>query len=207
MFICSRDSVMRSLCWLTLFCLILAQVGCAAALIPAGIATTGVITSQERPVSRNLGDKAIVAKINGLFVRYDINNILANVNVDVFDGRVLLTGTVPMQMYSDKAVEIAWKARGVKGVLNEIMVDANNESTSVSDSWILGKIWTKLLAEKSVYSANYLVQVNHGTVYLLGVAQNEEELERVLYIASRTSGVGTVVNYVTLKSDPRRNAE
>lgn len=51
------------------------------------------------------------------------------------------------------------------------------------------------------------MQVNHGTVYLLGVAQNEEELERVLYIASRTSGVGTVVNYVTLKSDPRRNAE
>lgn len=188
-----------------MICGTLLQNGCAPALIPAGIAATGVVTSQDRSVSNNFRDKTILTKIKALFTQRDINNILVKVNVNVFEGRVMLTGYVAMPMYSEKAENMVWEIVGVKEVINEILVGDDEKRSSISDSWIESKLDTLLFMEKSVYSVNYTTQVCDGIVYLLGVAQDEQELEKVLYIASNVHGVSKVVNHVILKSDPRRN--
>ena len=38
----------------------------------------------------------------------------------------------------------------------------------------------------------------------MGIAQDQDELERVTYVCSTTSYVERVVSYVRLKDDPRR---
>jgi osmotically-inducible protein OsmY len=40
-----------------------------------------------------------------------------------------------------------------------------------------------------------------GVVYLMGIAQDQAELDRVRDLARHTSGVKDVVSYVRLKSD------
>ncbi|MEL0012970.1 MAG: hypothetical protein VW881_06050, partial [Alphaproteobacteria bacterium] len=45
-----------------------------------------------------------------------------------------------------------------------------------------------------------------GTVYLLGVAQDREELDRVFRVTRSIPNVKRVVSHVILKDDPRRVA-
>ena len=64
---------------------------------------------------------------------------------------------------------------------------------------------TVLLADKSIKDVNYTTDVVHGVVYLMGIAQNREEMDRVVAHAQKVNGVKRVENYVVLKDDPVRN--
>ena len=194
-------------CILTLsLCIaLIIQTGCAPVIIPTGVASTGVIVSQERSVNDNVRDKTILTKIKGYYAYHNINDVLLKVNVNVFEGRVMLTGSVISEIYVRQAEEWIWSINGVKEVINEIVVEPNYAiQHTVEDKWIESQIDTKLFLEKSIQTANYIVKVNSSIVYLLGVAQNEKELNSVLRIVSRTNGVKKVVNHVMLKTDPRR---
>ena len=61
------------------------------------------------------------------------------------------------------------------------------------------KINAKLLLDKDILNLNYSVEVVNGIVYLIGIAQNKEELESVINISENTYGVENVINYVRLK--------
>ena len=54
-------------------------------------------------------------------------------------------------------------------------------------------------------SINYSVETVDGTVYLMGIAQNGSELQRVQDHARNLAYVRKVVSYVRLKDDPKRN--
>jgi osmotically-inducible protein OsmY len=58
----------------------------------------------------------------------------------------------------------------------------------------------------AVKNINYTVDVENGVVYLMGIAQDQDELDRVIATARDISDVKKVVNHVLLKSDPRRNS-
>jgi osmotically-inducible protein OsmY len=60
--------------------------------------------------------------------------------------------------------------------------------------------------DASVRSINYSIDVVGGTVYLMGIARSQAELDRVLNHARNLPYVKQVVNYVLLKGDPRRRA-
>ena len=53
-------------------------------------------------------------------------------------------------------------------------------------------------------SINYSVETVNGTVYLLGIAQDEAELVRVIEHARGIEDVKQVVSHVVVKDDPRR---
>jgi osmotically-inducible protein OsmY len=65
---------------------------------------------------------------------------------------------------------------------------------------------TKLLFDRDVLAINYSVETVRHTVYLFGIAQDKQELDRVINYARNTEYVSRVVNHVLLKSDPRRRA-
>jgi len=74
-----------------------------------------------------------------------------------------------------------------------------------SDSWISTQIESKLLFAKDIASVNYSTETIDGNVYLMGVAQNKEELENVAKIASQISGVKKVVSHVRIKGIPQNS--
>ena len=178
--------------------------GCAGALIGAG-AGAGSAAAQERGLEGALSDTKIRAEINDLWLRRDFD-MYRKVDLNILEGRVMLTGVVKTDQARAEAVRLTWQAAGVKEVYNEIEVVPDGEGFAgfSRDTWIQEKLNTKLLLDKEIQSINYVIDVVHGVVYVMGIAQSQEELDRVLAYARDISDVQRVVNHVLVKTDPRR---
>ncbi len=180
--------------------------GCVGMLLGAG-ATAGVAASEERGFAKAVSDTEIRAEINHLWLQKDFE-MYRQVSLTVNEGRVLLTGTVPTPEARIEAVRACWQAGGVKTVINEIQVknDGGGFLSYSSDVIISQKMKAGLLFDKDVYNINYTVDVNDGVIYLMGIAQTQKELDKVMGHARDISGVKGVVNHILLKDDPRRTA-
>ncbi|CAA7616298.1 BON domain-containing protein [Magnetospirillum sp. UT-4] len=179
--------------------------GCAGAVIGAG-ATAGVAAAEERGLDGAVEDTRIRTEINDLWFRHDVE-MYRKVTLAISEGRILLTGLVPTDQAQADAVRLAWQAAGVREVYNEIQVRPAG-SGLIDDSrdvWIQQELKARLLFDKEVRNINYTVDVTDGVVYLLGIAQSEAELQRVIAHARELSHVKGVISHVRLKTDPRRN--
>jgi osmotically-inducible protein OsmY len=174
--------------------------GCAPVVIGAG-AAVGATAAQERGVKGALDDTAVRADINDRWFKDD-HAAYSDVNLQVQEGRVLLTGAVQAPEVRLKAVRLAWQAAGVKEVINEIEVrDSGGLTDAAQDTWISTQLRTRLIGDSAVKSRNYSIETVNGTVYLIGIAQNREELDLVIAHARNVSYVKRVVDYVRIKSD------
>lgn len=190
---------------LLLVALLPAATGCAPVIIgAAGVA--GTAAAEERGLSGAVDDTRIRAEINHLWFQHDVE-MYTKLDMTVNEGKVLLTGVVPTPQAGVDAVRLAWQAAGVRQVMNEIQV---SDKTSLidygRDVLAANTLRTKLLFDKNVKNVNYTVETVNGIVYLMGVAQDQAEMDRVLSHARSVTNVRKVVNYVLLKNDPRRHS-
>lgn len=177
--------------------------GCAELLIGAA-ATTGVAIAEERSVGDAVDDLTIRAELNHLFFQDDVE-LFGDVSFSVIEGRVLLKGSVPTPDDRIRALRLAWQAAGVREVINELQVaDDSGILDYARDTWISAQLKGKLLVDGNVLSINYSVETVDGTVYLLGIAQDEAELARVTEHARSIEDVKRVVSHVVLKDDRHR---
>ena len=189
---------------ISLITLLFAASGCIPLLVAGGSETAAVV-AQERSVGSAVDDAGVLLQIKNKFARQDFKDLLANVEVKVVEGRVLLSGNVNKPDSQIEAVRLTWQVNGVKEVINEIQI--NNQSgiwNYTRDVWISAQIRSRLILEKGVRSINYSVLTVNQVVYLMGVAQNQLELDRVTHVASTTNYVRRVVSYVRQKDDPKR---
>ena len=175
---------------------------CAPTIIGAG-ATAGVAAAEERGIEGAIDDVKIRAEINHYWFQHNIE-MYRQVGLTISEGRVLLTGIVPMQEARVDAVRLAWQAAGVKEVINEIQVGNSSVLDSGRDVVISQKLKARMMFDKEIRNINYTVDVVDSVVYIMGIAQDDGELERVIAHARDISGVKKVVNHVRLRSDPRR---
>lgn len=178
--------------------------GCTTVVM--GAATeTAVVVAQERSVGDAVDDVTILAEIKHYYLQRDTNDLFPNVSVKVVEGRVLLTGNVDKPETQIEAVRLAWQANGVKEVINETTIsDQSGVLNYAQDVWVSTQVRTRLLLSKNIRSVNYSVITVNQVVYLMGIAQDQGELDRALNVASTTSYVKQVINHVRLKGDPRR---
>ena len=155
----------------------------------------GTNLSQERSIGEIRDDLAIKQHIKSEFTK---KNKLTSVGVKVSEGRVLLTGKVATQINKLDAATIAWHQLGVKEVNNDIVV-INNALQVARDSNITAEIKSKLLVTKNINSMNYSFETIDGVVYVLGIARDSSELERVITVCNEVEGVTNVVNHVRIK--------
>ena len=181
----------------------LALSGCAE-LIVGSAATTGITIAEERSVGDAVDDLTIRAELNHLFFQKDVE-LYQNVSFSVFEGRVLLKGSVPTPEDRIEALRVAWQAAGIREVINELQVtDEGGILDYARDTWISAQFKGRLLVDGGVLSINYSIETVNGTVYLLGIAQDEAELVRVIEHARGIEDVKQVVSHVVVKDDPRR---
>ncbi len=178
--------------------------GCAAMAL-GGAGAVGYSGVQERTIGNAVDDNVIEAEILSSFVQKKIEGLFVNVGVQVTEGRVLLTGTVQDPEDSVEAVKLSWQPKGVKEVINEIQVSNKSSVNDVAkDSWITTQVKSKLLITKGIKSINYNVETVNGVVYLIGLAENADELDKATLVASTIKGVKKVVSHVRLYNDDRR---
>lgn len=185
--------------------LLLSTAACTPVGVAVGAGATGAVTaSQERGIEGGASDTQIRAAINYMWLEYSAT-MYRQLNLQIWEGRVLLTGVIGSEEWRAQAVKLAWQAKGVKEVIDETVVDKSGSTGSfVRDQWITGQLKSKLLFEKNVFSVNYSFETVRGVIYMIGVAQDQHELEIVLNYARNIEYVQRVVNHALLKSDPRR---
>lgn len=174
--------------------------GCSPVGMVVGVgAGAGIAASQERGFKGAMDDQAIRLDVNHLWFQESMA-LYQDVNLQVQEGRVLLTGTVPDDETRLRAVALAWQANGVREVINEIEVAEDGSlADSAQDRLISGKLKTRLLADAEVDSINYSIETVDGAIYLIGIARNQAELDRVIAYARDIPYVRRVVNYVRVK--------
>lgn len=175
-------------------------------VIGAAATTTGVWTAQERTVGSAIDDKTIWTAIKDVYFRSPDNQILSGVNVEVIQGRVLLSGSVDHEESMLKAVELAWKAKGVKEVINEIQIRQKSFGNFALDSWVTTQVKSKLLVNEHVRSVNYHVETVNGIVYLFGIAKTQKELDVAAKIASTVPNVKKVVSHIQVEHNGNQSS-
>ena len=173
------------------------------AVVGAG-AAVGVAGAQERDIPEAISDTKIRLAINRLLLT-DRADIYLDVHLQVLEGRVLLSGTVPGAQARVDAVRLAWQADGVREVINEMEVEDRDSFTDYArDRWIEARLRGKLLADREVGSLNFSIEAVNRSVYLMGIARSPDERDRVVGHAKNVAYVRRVVSYIVLKDDPER---
>ena len=169
-----------------------------ATLLDIG-ATGAVAASEERGFSATVGDTATEMAVSTALLSHDVETF-SQVSVQVYQGRVLLTGLVERPEMRVDAVRLAWQANGVREVINEIEVsDKGGLDSFAQDAWISSRLRSRLLLDKEIQSINYSIEVVDGTVYLMGLGRSAEEVARVETHARNLPYVRRVVNYARVK--------
>ena len=177
--------------------------GACQSLLLGGAALVGVAAVQERSVGAALDDATIQLLINQKLLETD-EILFLRVGIEVLEKRVLLTGSVNTPDNRVEAVRAAWQVDGVREVLNEIQIAERDALSYLNDARITAQLRFQMLTDAEVADVNYSVDTVNGTVYLMGIAVDQAELDRVSDYARAISGVENVISHVRLSDDPRR---
>ena len=171
------------------------------AVVGAG-AGTGVAAAQERGIKGRANDLKLEALVLDKYIRADLRMTVA-IGIEVYDGRVLVTGATKDVRMADRAVQLAWQVPGIKDVINEIQIDRGTGIADFAqDSYVTVQLKSTLTFDKNVLAINYVVETVNGTVYLIGIAQDQKELDQVIAHANKIKFVRKVVSHVRIKKPP-----
>ncbi len=173
--------------------------------VPLFVAGTGVATvttaAKEKGLGGSINDTQISANIKTKLYQKD-QDIHRRVGVNVQNGEVLLTGSLATQEVINDVEQIVWSVAGVKKVMNEVGINADDSlglGEAATDSWITTQIKSSLVFTADIKSINYSIKTVSGVVYVMGVAQNQAEHDKVLEAARKIRGVKRVVSYVQMR--------
>jgi osmotically-inducible protein OsmY len=173
----------------------------AACSSPLGVPVGAVTTvAEDRPLSEAGTDLRIKTNILKAFAE-EAKGLLVDVSSNVYEGHVLLTGSVKKPEDRAKAEAITRRIDGVREVFNDIQVtEEGGLRASAKDFAIETKLKANLLTARGVTSINYRWRAVNGVVYFLGAARSQEELDKVLAVAREMDGVKDVVSHVVVKA-------
>jgi len=183
---------------------VLAPVLSGCVWVAAGGAVAGVSAArQERSFGNAIDDRVIKTKLDARLRQQSIK--LFGIYTTVIEGRVLLAGRVSTPETRLEATRVAWTVDGVRKVDNDVQVaETGGWLDRPADLIMRSRLAAILLADGSIKDVNYTTDVVHGIVYLMGVGQDQGEVDRVVAHANELNGVRRVENYVVLKDDPIR---
>jgi osmotically-inducible protein OsmY len=177
-------------------------------VLAVSVQLAGCVGIQLNPQERNF-----LAAVDDLNIQTEFNArligesgaLFANVNSTVIEGRLHITGTVPAQADRQMVTRIAWTIPAVKEVVNDIEVTSETGLVEAArDRWITAQLRALMIGDNRIRDSNYAIDTENGIIYLNGIAQNREELERVMDYAKSVTAARQVVSYVIMKDDPRR---
>ena len=179
------------------------SISCTQILV-GGTASGGIILVQERSPEQAAKDIIIKTKIEEVFFSTNYDDIFSKIKVIVFEGKVLLVGTVVNESSKSSATSIVKNINGVKEIADYIVVGKESVIDYLKDARISLEFKAMLLTDKAISEVNYSSTTENRILYIIGVSQNQEELDKVLYHAANVAGVRKIINLVVDKNSPSR---
>ncbi|WP_170140511.1 BON domain-containing protein [Kushneria indalinina] len=162
----------------------LAVSGCSTITGSSGYGTrTSYAIDQDTQIARTLWDS----------IRADDSLDDTHINVDAYNGFVLLTGQVGSEAQKAQTGELATRIQGVRHLRNELGVGPNSSTQQrLQDTWITSRVKARLATSNRIDSDRVRILTENGTVYLMGMVRSREA-DYLVQLASQTSGVERIV--------------
>ena len=163
------------------------------------------ITFDPRTIGMQIDDtimqKNLVARLSLSEKKYFLN-----IQVEVLDGRIFLSGKVDEAEEKIKITKLAWETKGVREVKNAITIKGNsNFKQTAKDILITSQLRTALIFNKKTKARNYTLETINKKIYIFGIAMNNEEKKEVLSEAEKIYDVEKVVPSIYLVTELSRN--
>lgn len=176
--------------------------GCMTAAVGTA-ASVGIYAMQDRTIGEGIDDASASNQVKMRLLAAD-SAAFAEVDVEVANGNLLLSGATPTAEHRQAAETIARSVGTVQNVFNEIFVGPRSSFVrSAQDEFITAQIRARLTASPSVRAININIETFQGNVYLMGSARSQHELQRSAEIASVVPGVRRVVSFMQVRQPPQ----
>lgn len=149
-------------------------------------------------------DNRIVVDVNAIMVEYTT----IKASTEIYEQRLLVTGIFDdEELFKDFSAKVR-KVEGVKELYWHViyMSEADQEKRDAElldwpDAVLLNtKTGLSLIGTRGVADVNFRTAVDSfSTVYLVGRARSQPELEKALAAVKETEGVAKVVNYAVVR--------
>ena len=173
---------------------------------PAGRFGAGVdITFDPRTIGMQIDDT--IMKKN-LVDRLSVSekNYFVNIQEEVLDGRIFLSGKVDEPEEKIKITKLAWETKGVREVKNAITIKgSSNFKQTAKDILITSQLRTALIFNKKTKARNYTLETINKKIYIFGIAMDNEEKKEVLSEAEKIYDVEKVIPSIYLVTELSRN--
>lgn len=168
---------------LPLLLLVLTLGACSMFSSDPRVRTPGIIVDDE--VLENLVERDI-RKSDSAFKT-------AHLVVVSYNGVVLLAGQVASEPLRADAQQVAQRVAKVRKVHNEIEVAGPISYVArTNDTWLTGKVKSKLIAASDIQGSKIKVLTENGTVYLMGLL-TRPEADAAVSVTSSVYGVQKIV--------------
>lgn len=172
----------------------------AACTQPTGLVNVASSPAEDRSFETLSADTAITFDINEILLGEKYRDLFAEISTDAYERVVLLTGTVKFAQNKQRATELVRGVKGVKRIVNELQVTNDyGIGTAANDLWIETKLKVLLLGTKDIRSINYRWRSVNGTVYVIGAARSQQEMNTVLDVIRKTDRVKKVINHAWVR--------
>jgi osmotically-inducible protein OsmY len=175
--------------------------GCVGVAVVGGLAAAaggGYAANQERGINGAASDFTVKADVDRGLIK--ANPQLQSVSATVYQGRVLLTGRVASEQMKATAEQVASRTPNVRALYDEIEVaPAEGAWDEAKDAWITTRVRSDMVLDPGIRSVNYTIDTTNGSVYLIGSARSQDELDRATRTARYVPGVKRVVSYVEIR--------
>jgi osmotically-inducible protein OsmY len=173
--------------------------GCMTAALGTA-ASVGIYAAQDRTIGEGIDDAAASQQVKMRLMAAD-RAAFQEVDVEVANGNLLLSGTAPTEEHKQAAETIARSVRTIDHIYNEIVVgQPSTMMVNAQDELITAQIRARLTASPAVRAINVNIETFHGNVYLMGLARSDYELRRAAEIASTVGGVRRVVSFMQVRA-------
>ncbi|KAA0873920.1 BON domain-containing protein [Nitrincola tapanii] len=146
--------------------------------------STFVSSARETPIQENDGRRTLGNYVEDNSIEFkskvNLNKGSAelsssNINVNAYNGQVLLTGQVPSQRIKDEATQVVQQLREVRKIHNELeILGPTSMMIRANDTYITGRVKAQLLADRNTEGMRIKVVTENGVVYLMGLVTPQE---------------------------------
>jgi len=188
--------------FLSISIIIIFLLGCS----PATRFGAGVdITFDPRTIGMQIDDtimqKNLVARLSLNEKKYFIN-----IQVEVLDGRIFLSGKVDDPEEKIKITKLAWETKGVREVKNAITIKGQtNFKSTAKDILITSQLRSALIFNKKTKARNYTLETINKNIYIFGIAMDQEEKKEVINEANKIYDVNKVYPSIYLATELSRS--
>ena len=163
------------------------------------------ITFDPRTIGMQIDDTIMQKNLSARLALAEKKYFLS-IQSEVRDGNIFLSGKVEEPEEKIKITKMAWETKGVRSVKNAITIKGqSNFKSTAKDIFITSQLRSALIFNKKTKARNYTLETINKTIYIFGIAMDQEEKKEVINEANKIYDVEKVIPSIYLASELSRN--